>query len=348
MKVGPQRSSQYLSRWRFVISWSAFLCCGGLLLFPFSQTFAQKVPGKRTPAAEAKTNAAKIPDAVRKEPGKFQVGRVATGDAVVYAEPDFDSDVLGRVKPDTTWWMSKAVYGAFYQVFIGERVGFVSDVDIVPINATKGGKTAGRGNGRSANESESSSGGRESRAKEGARLGGGEIRKARAFLEQSYQGISFLGLRYREETMGLRPTDNMLLFGFKASGIDVVSQGLTTELNAQISFSPPKYYEQATGHTSEGFLFLLDAMVVNANTHGRDTQTFFGFGPMFRFSKYSVTLPVSGKSEYYSLEDMALGAKFNLGIAQRWGSFSTRLDLQYMWEKMQYFGIGLALQWTRD
>lgn len=279
-------------------------------------------------------------------PAQLQKGRVVVPSAEVYAGPNFDERVIGRVKGGSTWMMSKRVYGAFYQVRIGkDRIGYVTDADIKPLNSAAARATP-PARPKPPPKSATPPAAARAESREGARLETGATERRRSFDEQDFQGVSFMMLRYREDTMGLRPTDNLLTIGFKASGTDVLVEGLPTELNVQLSPAAPKYYEQATARGTEGFLFLLDGMMVSPRTHGPDTMTFFGFGPMFRFSKFGVTLPVAGKDEFYSLEDMALGLKLNLGVARRFGGFATRLDFQYFWEKQQYYGFSVAFQFA--
>ncbi len=280
---------------------------------------------------------------------QMQKGRVVVPVADVYAGPNFDQRVIGRVRLGSTWWISKRIYGAFYQVRIGkERIGYVTDADIKPVSsaqaraAERAAKSAAKPKPPPPQQPSAAPAGQ---VHEGAHLAGGTLAR-KAFDEQDFQGVSFMMLRYREETMGLRPTDNLLTIGFKATGNDVLIEGLPTELNVQLSPAAPKYYEQATARGTEGFLFILDGMMVAPRTHGPNTMTFFGFGPMFRFSKFGVTLPVAGKDEFYSLEDMAVGMKFNVGASQRFGSFATRLDFQYFWEKQQYYGLSVAFQFA--
>lgn len=279
---------------------------------------------------------------------QMQKGRVVVPSAEVYAGPNFDQKIIGRVKGGSTWMMSKKVFGAFYQVRIGQnRIGYITDADIKPLSSREARNTPPRRPKPSAKTPTAPPPAPTGENREGAHIDGGSGPK-KSFDEQDFQGVSFMMLRYREETMGLRPTDNLISIGFKASGTDVLMEGLPTEMNIQLSPMAPKYYEQATRRGSEGFLFLLDGMLLSPRTHGPNSMTFFGFGPMFRFSKFGVTLPVNGKDEFYSLEDMAVGVKFNIGAAQRFGSFATRLDFQYFWEKQQYYGFSVAFQFAAN
>lgn len=261
---------------------------------------------------------------------QVQKGRVMVDEAAVYEFPDFDSEILGSLKKGTTWIISKRVFGAFYQVRLPKnRIGYVTDADVRSLTDLKRLQNKKTPDTPTRNELT-------------AEANPEKRKRPSRFEDQNFQGLSFLGLRYREETMGLRPTDMMSLLGFKFTGSDVVIEGLATEFNVQFSLAPPKYYEAATGRSSDGFLFLLDSLLLNTTPHGPNTLTFWGFGPMFRFSKFSVTLPVNGRDEFYSLEDMAIGAKFNLGLAQRFDRLAVRVDLQYYWEKLHYYGLSVS------
>jgi hypothetical protein len=286
----------------------------------------------------------------------FQKGKVLVSSADVYSEPNFDSRIVGRLKGSSTWTISRKIYGAFYLVRISkDRVGYVLDTQIAPLTAIAAATKAAKAENARTGKSETPKPDvekpptKKEDGREGAHLQSKSgPRPKKPFEDADFQGISFLGLRYRENTMGLKPSSNMFLIGFKATGTDNIIQGLPTELNVQISPTAPAHYEQATGRSSEGFLFLLDGMALNTSAHGANTMTFFGFGPMFRFSKFSVTLPMNGKDEFYSLEDMAIGLKLNYGLAQRFGGAAVRLDFQYLWEKEQYYGLSLALQFSRN
>lgn len=288
-------------------------------------------------------NAPSSSSATAKDNSGFQKGQVVSASAAVYKNPDFDSPVIAHLKPGSIWMVSKKIYGAFYQIRLPRnRLAYVTDGDVRPLTQVKAAMAAAAAAKDRQAEKE--------QGREGSHLApdGKAARRRKAFVDQDFQGVSFLGLRYREETMGLRPTDNILLVGFKATGDDVVVEGVPTELNVQLAPSVPRYYEQATGRSTEGFLFYLDTMILNTSAHGLDTMTFFGFGPFFRFSKFGVTLPVNGTDEFYSLEDMGLGLKLNYGISRRFGNFALRLDFQYYWEKQQYYGLCLSGQFSRS
>ena len=71
-------------------------------------------------------------------------------------------------------------------------------------------------------------------------------------------------------------------------GPNLLVDGLTvTEMNFCFYPNSPSYYSDATGKPSSGWIFLADTfqMVV---PHNKVTVTYFGFGPLFKYSKFDV------------------------------------------------------------
>jgi hypothetical protein len=80
------------------------------------------------------------------------------------------------------------------------------------------------------------------------------------------------------------------------------------------------------------------------NPQGKDSMMFYGFGPMLKYSKWDLGVKVNNKVESYSASDISVGAVIDFGFAHRFGNMALRGEFQYYWEKVQYIGIGLALQ----
>lgn len=261
----------------------------------------------------------------------FQKGKVLTDQATVYQDPDFDSPVLGRMKIGTFVTISKQVFGAFYRVQIGKnRFGYITDVDAQPLTAVKKAeKTLSEAKEEIAEKSVE------------------DKRKMRPFSLMNFRGVEISSLRFRENTMGLRPTDLRNFYGFTASGPNVISTGLYTDFNFMVSPGAPKYYEEATGQSTDGFILLTNFLFQSVNQQSPTSITYFGFGPMFRYSRYGVSFTNSvGDIESYSLEDMAIGAIFNLGLGFKFDQVSVKIEGQYLWERLQYFGVSTSLQFA--
>jgi outer membrane protein W len=71
----------------------------------------------------------------------------------------------------------------------------------------------------------------------------------------------------------------------------------------------------------------------------------FGFGPMFKYSHYEVSLNAlqNAKQATYSLDDMVFGAVFDVGLAFRIAdTYALRFNVKYYWEKTKYWGGSLT------
>ncbi|PWU21934.1 MAG: hypothetical protein C5B49_01845 [Bdellovibrio sp.] len=304
--------------------------------------------------------------------------RVVGSNALVYKEADFDSRQLGQYRVGVVVVVSTQSKGAFYPVKIREGVvGFISDVDVVPLK----GASPELPNAVSGTAAPATSRGGASRAKGGAQVGassvggaaatgvtsaarGGSVgtsaaaeaprppRPIHSVEKTDFWGIELASIRFREDTMGMRPSTAMTFLGYKATGPHIVVNGMNTTFNALISLGPPRYYEQATGNSADGFILFLDFLMEYTVPATRNTMSFFGFGPLYKYSKFDVTLAnvlVNGKfiNQSYSLEDMTLGAIFNAGLSHRLTPrFALRLEFEYYWEKLQYYGFSLTTQFA--
>lgn len=258
------------------------------------------------------------------EASNWQKGRVVRPRVPVYKGPDFSAPVIGYLKGGSQWMISTEIYGAFYKVRIRNRIAYVTDVDIRPLVDPK----------KAAQE--------QAKKKEEERA----ARRRLTFDLANFWGIQYASLRYREQTMGLRPTDQLSFLGFNLTGAHIVIDGYSTAFNFLVSMGPPRYYQQATGQSADGFVMQTNFLFQYNTLHSRNTMTFFGFGPMYKYSKIGVTLDVNGQNLSYSLDDMSVGAIFNWGIAQRFGDFALRGELQYYWEKTQYYGLSISTQFA--
>jgi hypothetical protein len=107
-------------------------------------------------------------------------------------------------------------------------------------------------------------------------------------------------------------------------------------------FSPsaPKYYEDITKKSAGGFIFIADFLFQTAVPRGKDVMTFYGFGPMLKYSHFNLEVPDGTRTLNYAADDMSVGAVFNLGLGFRISRVAMRLDAKYYWEKVQYYGFG--------
>ena len=252
------------------------------------------------------------------------MGKVISDGAYVYKQADFDAEVLTQLPEGKTYPISSKVVGAFYKIKVAEGVyGFIADTDVKTTNAASEKKE---------------------KEKEKKQAEKGKTKKHKPLEWEKFHGFQIAQIAYREDTMGIRPTENILFFGAKLSGPDVVMDGVYTDANFLFSYGAPKYYENATGNSASGYIVLLDFLFETASQESRDTLVYYGFGPMLKYSKIDAAVTKANQTQSYDMTDINIGAVFNLGICQRFESFALRGEAKYYWEKMQYLGFAFAFQ----
>lgn len=249
------------------------------------------------------------------------LGRVVNEGSAVYRAANFDSPVIAYLSVGKTFQIStQLVGGAFYRIRVSDKqVGYISDADVVPLfklNPKK--KTVKRTEQKIL-----------------------EPRRKKPFSLTEFAGPQFSYIGFREETMALKPTENLSFFGVKLSGPNILLEGaFPTEINLQFHWGAPDYYKKATGKEAVGWMFLSDFLFQTYFANRPNAFAYFGFGPLLKYSKFDVILGTT----QYSLENFDLGLAFKLGGALRLGKLALRGEAQYYWEKMQYRGLGFAIQ----
>lgn len=251
----------------------------------------------------------------------------------VYEKPNFDSVVVGMVRVGETYDISKNTFNnAFYKIRLKPGVlGYIADTDIQPLFKVASG---------SANRPEKN--GKKTKKKSASK-------RSKTFEFTRFGGLTYALVDFTEDTLGGKPHENLGFLGAKISGPNVLLEGLLPmELNLLFYSGAPSYYAKATGRAASGLIFLGNILFQSYWPQTPRVMTYFGFGPMFKYSKFDVEMKDSATTKYqsYSLEDMTLGAAFELGIAFRLGSAALRFDYQYFWEKQMYGGFTGALQWA--
>ncbi|PIS11009.1 MAG: hypothetical protein COT73_06235 [Bdellovibrio sp. CG10_big_fil_rev_8_21_14_0_10_47_8] len=268
--------------------------------------------------------------------------------AAVYQSADFDAPLVGTLRAGGTYDVSKGLAnGAFYKIRVKPGVlGYIADTDVKPLFKTdRAQKEAEKKNAQAKKERDKVKQDREKKREE-EKAAREKARNNRPFEFSRYGGLSYSMIQFQEETMNSQPKENLGFFGAKFSGSDLLISGLIpTEINLQMYSDAPSYYDKGTGRGASGWVFMGNGLFETYFPQGKGQLIYFGFGPMFRYSHFEVELNESGKVTPYTLEDIALGAAFNLGAAFRFGKFALRGEFQYYWEKLQYSGWGLALQY---
>ncbi len=265
-----------------------------------------------------------------------QKATVTNSNAAIYRSPDFSSPVLGRVKAGTQWVISTKPFGLFYQIQIKPGLtGYIAENDLSILGRASKPKPA---EAIAAKKTED-------------KVDKSYLQKRRPFKNTNFWGITFGSLRYREETIGMRPSDQLTMLGLTLSGPEIVITGYPTEFNLLFSTGAPKYYADATGDSADGFLLMANFLLMYNYPSTQNLMTFFGFGPMYKYSRFGVIgYAPNGAGTVLrtnqSLEDMAIGVLFNAGVSARMSNFALRLEATYYWEKLQYYGVQLSSQFA--
>jgi len=264
-----------------------------------------------------------------------QKAQVINDGALVYKDADFDAEQIGQLKAGQIYDVSIKQKGPFYKIRIKPGVtGWIADNDI-----RLGSKNAKQANGKKAAPSAKGAGANAKADKEEAPPP--EKKKLKPFYFTRFRGPTFSYLTYAENTMGALRTQNMPFFGVKINGPNTMFAGdLRTDAEFLFHTGAPEYYGKLTGFPASGWVFLADFIFETALPQSKWHMLTFGFGPMFKYSHYDVTLLESGKDTSYSLDDMTLGAVFDGGLAFRIGSYALRFNAKYYWEKTKYWGFG--------
>jgi len=248
----------------------------------------------------------------------------------VFEQPDFDSKPSFNLHEGQKIEVSQRVFpaknkmGTFHRIRTEDgKVGFVTDAEYTPGDVKKP-KTKDI-------KSEASQ----------AKIE--KPKHQRPFSLTRYRGPTLDYVGYREQTLGFNPMANIVFYGFRAVGPDLLVDGdMVTEFNVNVFPGAPPFYQEATNNTASGWILHMDAIFESAFAQTSEVLTYIGFGPMFKYDHYNVSLTTS-KNTPYAIEDMNVGAVFNVGFGVRLGKNCLRTEFKYNWEKTQYWGLGTSL-----
>lgn len=258
-----------------------------------------------------------------------QKAKVINDGALVYKDADFDAPVVTQLKVGSVYDVSLKTRGPFYKIRLKPGLmGWIADTDV---RTGKGSAVAGK---------QPEAGKPGDKKKDDAKNNFIEKKRTRSFYGSRYRGPVVSYLSYREDTMGRSYSENMSFYGFKVQGPNTMFSGdFRTDAEFLFNFSAPRFYEKATGYPASGWIFLTDFTFESAYPQSKWHMLTFGFGPMFKYSHYQVSLLQNGKALSYSLDDMTLGAVFDGGLAFRIAdTYALRFNIKYFWEKTKYLG----------
>lgn len=256
-----------------------------------------------------------------------QRATVVTDGALIYQEADFDAPVIQTLKRGGVFNISTGKRGPFHKIRLKPgTVGWIADTDVrmgvVKLAAPPSEKKVSE-------KSEDKN------------------KRKKPFFATRYRGPSVDYIYFTEDTLGKERSDSLLFYGMKFAGFNTVMDGeIYTEGNILFHVGAPGYYSDVTKRGADGFVFITNFLFQTVLPQSKTHLFYYGFGPMFKYSHYTLEVPQNASSSLsYSADEMHLGAVINLGLAFRLGPTSLRADAKYYWEKTKYYGLGLNLGW---
>lgn len=283
--------------------------------------------------------------------------KVGSSGANVYSRADFDSPVLSRLNAgqsvQVTRGKASGPVGKFHQVRIGNRVGYVSEIDVTAAGVPAAGSQPQAGQRRSNPAAPVAKPGENAKARQktdpkanrqsGRRPPPKKEEKPKQklpFYFSRFIGVLVGSTQFKEDIAGVNAQDSLLIYGLKITGPDVVFSGPVMDLNIALHYGAPRYYESLTRVKPTGYVILVDALLLLPFTQGDYSSLYLGLGPLISYSSFRVLN--NGRSQ--DLSTLNLGAALSLGAGWRMDKVTLRLEGKYLYEKKQNTTFQASLQ----
>ncbi|WP_295906192.1 SH3 domain-containing protein [uncultured Bdellovibrio sp.] len=252
-----------------------------------------------------------------------QQATVITDGALIYQDADFDAPVIQTLKRGGVYNISTGKKGPFYKIRLKPgTVGWIADTDL-KMGVVKLAPPP-----------------------EEKKLFDKKEERKKPFFATRYRGPALDFINFTEDTLGKERSEYLPFYGVKFNGFNTIISGeIYAEGNIMFHVGAPSYYTDVTKKSADGFIFISNFLLQTVSPMSKSNLFYYGFGPMFKYSHFTLEVPNGTKTLSYSADDMNLGAVFNVGMAFRLGSLSLRTDAKYYWERVKYYGFGLNLGW---
>jgi hypothetical protein len=254
------------------------------------------------------------------------LSQVSIPKAKVYEAPDFDSKVLTLLPGGRQVYTSSKSFGEsvrFYKIRIGNKIGYISTIEVRRKSDVKDDP---RDQGKFGKKSKLDANGKK--------------KKSEPLMFSRFFGLQIGSTGYRENIPGIDANTNMIFYGAKLTGPDVLVSGPIIDLNFNVSLSAPSYYTNYSLTKPTGVLIWLDTLLLAPLGARQDSAFYLGVGPTFVFSYIQV---VTG-GESRTLSSLNVGATVMVGAAYRAERLVFKAEAKQVFEKKQYTGFLVSLQ----
>ena len=254
--------------------------------------------------------------------------QIATDGALVFSKPDTTSSVLAQLPRGQRVRISKGqvrgVDGVFRRIRVGKKIGYILNEDV-----TAPGQVA---------EAAPKEKGKDEKQEKERRKKKDKNRDPIYFTR--YVGLLVGESEFKEDISNVNASTNLMIYGFKLTGPDVLLSGPVIDFNFAVHFGVPAYYDSLSDSKPTGFVIFTDALLPIPVMQGMDSLLYLGLGPALVYSQFNVVQDDSIKD----LKSLNLGASFSLGGAYRIDRFALRLEAKYLMEKKSYRAIQASIQ----
>ncbi len=268
--------------------------------------------------------------------GGGQIAAVQTESAMIYSDPDFDASVLTYLPQGKKVRVSKRIYGnyfRFYKVKITDgQFGYIATIDVSLENGAKD-EDETRVHVKKKKKNHSKKRKKDSEEDE-------DRNSKKPILATRYVGALFGMTQFKESISGIDSSDNLLMYGLKLTGPDLLIDGPVMDINLAFHYGAPTYYNNLSSTPPSGFVGFIDTLLIFPIGLGENTQFYLAAGPMLVWSNFTVTTV----GTQLHLSELNFGGSFAAGYAVRVGHFSVRLEGKLMQEKQQQRGLQLGIQ----
>lgn len=264
-------------------------------------------------------------------------GVVIAEEAQVYADADLDSEVIGVVPGGTKLTLSKGTrgeYAKFRKTRIKGKIGWISSLDVKTEDEIK--KLKAKAKAKSKGKPRSSKGPFADEEKSPERdEAGGEL-----FVFTRSVGLAVGMAEYKESINGGDYSANLLTYGLKLTGTDVLLGGALMDVNILFRYGAPEYYDRLSVTKPTGFISWMDFNLLLPVMMREDSLIGIGLGPLLVLSNMSA----SDSNQTYSMWALNAGVTAEVTAGVRFGEVALRLDGKYWFERQTYRQLQIALQ----
>lgn len=290
----------------------------------------KRVPAQTKPGAVKSTKAK--PSAVKPTKAKGNFGVVVTPGAQVYEKPDLDAPVIAVVSEGVRLPISKGTrgeYAKFHRTRVKGKIGWIITIDVKPDHVAAKVLSEKRAEamkpGPFANDPKENG-----EPKEGSK-------EPFAFSRSVNFAIGMAD--YKEEIAGQTRTANVLTYGLKIVGPDVLLTGPVMDINIMMHYGAPEYYNALSSVKPSGFLLWTDANFLFPVRMREDHMIAVGAGPMLILSN----MQASQGEQNYSMMGLNIGATVEVVAGARLGDFTLFVDGKYIFEKKIYRQVTMSI-----